>query len=134
MDAKRRSYDIFDIEERVHALELGGGTPAKSIIFEVVHETNTTLKDNTDHTITVTQKYNNPFVFATNALPKSSWGGVIALTNFVYSAENNTVTFHYNSNDNLLANGQKYDVDWFVIDLPVADNSLNVTKSKRSKK
>lgn len=25
MDAKRRSYDIFDIEERVHALELGGG-------------------------------------------------------------------------------------------------------------
>lgn len=31
MDTKRRSYDIFDIEERVHALELGGGdtpTPA----------------------------------------------------------------------------------------------------------
>lgn len=25
MDAKRRSYDIYDIEERVHALELGGG-------------------------------------------------------------------------------------------------------------
>ena len=25
MDTKRRSYDIFDIEERVHALELGGG-------------------------------------------------------------------------------------------------------------
>lgn len=26
MDTKRRSYDIYDIEERVHALELGGGT------------------------------------------------------------------------------------------------------------
>lgn len=26
MDTKRRSYDIFDIEERVHALELGGGS------------------------------------------------------------------------------------------------------------
>lgn len=25
MDTKRRSYDIYDIEERVHALELGGG-------------------------------------------------------------------------------------------------------------
>lgn len=25
MDTKRRSYDIFDVEERVHALELGGG-------------------------------------------------------------------------------------------------------------
>ena len=25
MDTKRRSYDIFDIEDRVHALELGGG-------------------------------------------------------------------------------------------------------------
>lgn len=24
MDTKRRSYDIYDIEERVHALELGG--------------------------------------------------------------------------------------------------------------
>lgn len=31
MDTKRRSYDIFDIEERVHALELGGGdTPTPS--------------------------------------------------------------------------------------------------------
>lgn len=28
MDTKRRSYDIFDIEERVHALELGGGSPS----------------------------------------------------------------------------------------------------------
>lgn len=28
MDTKRRSYDIFDIEERVHALELGGSTPS----------------------------------------------------------------------------------------------------------
>ena len=29
MDTKRRSYDIYDIEERVHALELGGGdTPS----------------------------------------------------------------------------------------------------------
>lgn len=28
MDSKRRSYDIFDIEERVHALELGGSTPS----------------------------------------------------------------------------------------------------------
>ena len=26
MDTKRRSYDIYDIEERVHALELGGGS------------------------------------------------------------------------------------------------------------
>lgn len=26
MDTKRRSYDIFDIEKRVHALELGGGS------------------------------------------------------------------------------------------------------------
>ena len=31
MDTKRRSYDIYDIEERVHALELGGGdTPTPS--------------------------------------------------------------------------------------------------------
>lgn len=30
MDTKRRSYDIFDIEERVHALELGGSTPTPS--------------------------------------------------------------------------------------------------------
>lgn len=28
MDTKRRSYDIYDIEERVHALELGGGSPS----------------------------------------------------------------------------------------------------------
>lgn len=33
MNTKRRSYDIYDIEERVHALELGGGdtpTPGSS--------------------------------------------------------------------------------------------------------
>lgn len=128
-----RNWDIFSLEKRIFELEKGGKSD-KSTIFEVVHESDITLKDNTDHTITVTKKYNNPYVFATNALPKSQWGGVIALTNFVYSSENNTVTFHYNSNDNTLANGQKYDIDWFVIDLPVVDNSLNRTKSKRSSK
>lgn len=128
-----RNYDIYSIEQRVYELEKGGTpTPGASITFEVVHESDVTLADNTDHTINVTKKYTNPYVFASNALPKAQWGGVISVTNIVYDSTTDSITFRYHSNDNKLPNGQKYDVDWFVIDLPVTSDSR--TKSKRSKK
>lgn len=134
MDTKRRSYDIYDIEERVHNLESGGApTPGASITFEVVHESGVTLVDNTNHTINVTKKYTNPYVFKSNALPQSKWGGVISVSDIVYDSTTDSITFNYHSNDNTLPNGQKYDIDWFVIDLPVT--SVSPTKStKRSKK
>lgn len=126
-----RNWDIFSLEKRIYELEKrGGASPVSSITFEVVSETSVTLVDNTDHTITVTKEYANPFVFAANALPKSSWGGVIAASNPTYNATNHTITFHYNSSDNTLPSGQAYDVDWFVIDLPIPIE----TKSRKRKK
>lgn len=44
MDTKRRSYDIYDIEERVHALELGGTTPTPTSWDYSITETDTNQK------------------------------------------------------------------------------------------
>lgn len=44
MDAKRRSYDIYDIEERVHALELGGTpSPTPTPTSDIYSETETEI-------------------------------------------------------------------------------------------
>lgn len=43
MDTKRRSYDIYDIEGRVHALELGGGSPTPTPSGDVYSETETEI-------------------------------------------------------------------------------------------
>ena len=57
MNTKRRSYDIYDIEERLHQLEKSGSSPASSGKYERVElfksatavTSNITLSDNFDN-------------------------------------------------------------------------------------
>lgn len=137
MDTKRRSYDIFDIEERVHALELGGGnTPSeiKGTISEIVKETSTNIRDGSTHTINVTKKYTNPYVVAVNVKPLSEWGGIMCVRDVVYSSTNNTITFNTYTNYDA-TKSQNYDVDWLIFEKPDAPAPLTSEKTaKRSKK
>lgn len=137
MDTKRRSYDIYDIEERVHALELGGGntpTEIKGTISEIVKETTTEIRDGSTHTINVTKKYTNPYVVAANAQPLSDWGGIMCVRNVVYSSTNNTITFTTYTNYDA-TKSQNYNVDWLIFEEPDAPAQTTSAKTtKRSKK
>lgn len=84
----------------------GGGN------YEIVNSTNISITDNTSVTISVTKKYTNPYVFAVNALPGTSWGGVICVTDLTYNSTADTITF------TTFTNGQQSynNVDWVVVE------------------
>lgn len=113
-----RSYDIYSIEERVHTLEIGGGSSEiKGVISEIVNESNATIRDGSTHTISVTKKYTDPYVIGVNAQPFTAWGGVMCVKDVVYSSANDTITFTTYTNYDA-TKSQVYDVDWLIFEKP----------------
>jgi len=96
-------------------LSLGGSGSVGGVVkHEVIHQTNVEIYDNTQIVLNLQNKYTDPVVFATNALPLTSWGGIIVVQDqtVVYDSANDTLTFNVYTNS-----GQTYgQIDWIVMD------------------
>ncbi len=112
--------DEINGETLVNILGGSGSADISSIVHEVIHQDSVSIADNTQITLNLTNKYTDPFVFATNSLPLSSWGGLIVVqdSTVVYDSINDTLTFKVYVNS-----GQTYNVDWVVMDKEASNGS-----------
>lgn len=114
MSIKKLAYTgsskiVKNLVNTVNALiDQGGGGS-----YEIIHQSNVAITDNTQVTLNLQHKYTTPFVFAVNSLPLSSWGGLIVVqtSTISYSSTDDTLTFNVYTNT-----GQNYDVDWIVME------------------
>ena len=111
-----------EIDNVIYSIPGGGGGSAdiSNIVHEVIHQDNVSISDNAQITLNLTNKYTDPFVFPTNSLPLTSWGGLIVVqdSTVVYDSANDTLTFKVYVNS-----GQNYNVDWVVMDKEASNGS-----------
>lgn len=110
--------------DKVYGLTFGAGAGSSSSNHEIVQTRDTRMQDNLVVTINLEKKYTNPYVFAVNTVPKTSWGGLVVVNQsatITYDDTNNTLSFSVYTNS-----AQNYDVDWLVFDLDGSGGGTDV--------
>lgn len=97
-------------------VDYGIGTSGSiGAVSEVITMWNTHIADGDTIGFVLNKKYNNPYVIATNVLPKTSWGGLVVVDEaygVTYDKNDNTLSFKVYTNS-----AQNYDIKWLVFDL-----------------
>ena len=90
----------------------GGSSQVNS---EIVTQKNIRIDDGTAITLNLTKKYTNPYVYATNTLPKTGWGGLVVVNmdyGITYDSVNDTLSFKTYTNY-----AQNYDIYWLITEM-----------------
>lgn len=93
----------------------GGGGGSSQINSEIVTQKNIRIDDGTEITLNLTKKYTNPYVYATNTLPKTGWGGLVVVNmdyGITYDSTNDTLSFKTYTNY-----AQNYDIYWLITEM-----------------
>ena len=103
------TLETIGIDGTIYDIGGGGGGGTKQ---EIIRQTNVTITDGTQIVLNLTQKYINPYVYAVNVVPSSSWGGLVVVgdpSQISYDSTNDTLTFLAYTNS-----GQNYTLDWII--------------------
>lgn len=104
--------------EEISGIKFGsgsGGGGSSQINSEIVTQKNIRIDDGTEITLNLTKKYTNPYVYATNTLPKTGWGGLVVVNmdyGITYDSTNDTLSFKTYTNY-----AQNYDIYWLITEM-----------------
>lgn len=99
----------------VYGLKFGSGGGSSQVNSEIVEQKNIAIADGTVITLNLTKKYSNPYVYATNILPKTGWGGLVVVNmdfGITYDSANDTLSFKTYTN-----RAQNYDIYWLITEM-----------------